>query len=356
MNTLFANGHEVLKDMLQRHADTFDQTLPWLEEFQDHILTKEEVSRFVTDCGAVEPGARCGLPVRRGKLDVGLRLRVPALLSFTNYYSANGDPVERGESDESVRDLARQLRLAAADVTAVDFGPLAADGVFLDALGIEFSSNGWRVERYVAHANWYVNVSGTDFNHYLSRRPGPLRSTLQRKSRKLKAMQETTLRILTRPEDMGAALALYEAVYTKSWKVDEPYKQFIRNVVRRFAEQDWVRLGVLEIAGRPAAAQIWFNYRGVASIFKLAYDPEFTHLSVGSVLTAELMKHALDVDKVAVVDFLSGDDEYKKDWMECRRERIGFRAVRSWSLAGAIDVARVAARTLRRRQTGPRTS
>lgn len=46
-------------------------------------------------------------------------------------------------------------------------------------------------------------------------------------------------------------------------------------------------------------------------------------LSAGSVLSAELMRHVMDVDRVREVDFLSGDDAYKADWMAHRRERIG---------------------------------
>ena len=35
----------------------------------------------------------------------------------------------------------------------------------------------------------------------------------------------------------------------------------------------------------------------------------------------KLMRHVIDVDQVREVDFGSGDDAYKKDWMSDRRER-----------------------------------
>ena len=38
------------------------------------------------------------------------------------------------------------------------------------------------------------------------------------------------------------------------------------------------------------------------------------------------MKHVIDVDRVSTVDYLSGDDPYKKDWMSHRQER--------WALVG----------------------
>jgi len=41
------------------------------------------------------------------------------------------------------------------------------------------------------------------------------------------------------------------------------------------------------------------------------------------VLTAALMQHALDVDRVQTVDYLIGDDAYKREWMSHRREPAG---------------------------------
>jgi len=35
------------------------------------------------------------------------------------------------------------------------------------------------------------------------------------------------------------------------------------------------------------------------------------------------MRYVIDIDKVACVDYLSGDDAYKKEWMSHRRERWG---------------------------------
>ena len=36
-----------------------------------------------------------------------------------------------------------------------------------------------------------------------------------------------------------------------------------------------------------------------------------------------MFEQALDVDRVAEVDYLNGDEPYKQDWMEHRRERHG---------------------------------
>jgi hypothetical protein len=38
------------------------------------------------------------------------------------------------------------------------------------------------------------------------------------------------------------------------------------------------------------------------------------------------MQHVLVEDSVSAVDYLSGDDNYKQDWMSSRRERYGIAA------------------------------
>ena len=62
----------------------------------------------------------------------------------------------------------------------------------------------------------------------------------------------------------------------------------------------------------PVAAQLWLTHNGIASIYKLAYDEEATRYSAGTVLTAAMFEQALDVDRVAEVDYLNGDEPYKR--------------------------------------------
>jgi CelD/BcsL family acetyltransferase involved in cellulose biosynthesis len=51
------------------------------------------------------------------------------------------------------------------------------------------------------------------------------------------------------------------------------------------------------------------------------YDQAWKQYSPGSILTRYLMEHVIDRDQVEVIDFLTGNDSYKQDWMSERRER-----------------------------------
>lgn len=57
--------------------------------------------------------------------------------------------------------------------------------------------------------------------------------------------------------------------------------------------------------------------------------------SAGSVLTAALMRHVMEVDQAREVDNLTGDDTYKRESMSQRRERWGLVAF-DWRTPGGL--------------------
>jgi CelD/BcsL family acetyltransferase involved in cellulose biosynthesis len=122
--------------------------------------------------------------------------------------------------------------------------------------------------------------------------------------------------------------------------------------VRTAAAQGWLRLGVLALDGQAIAAQLWLVHDGKASIYKLAYVEGFERYSAGSVLTHALMQHVIDVDQVQEVDYLTGDDGYKQDWMSHRRERRGIVAFDLRTLRGLALAARhVVGKWIKRRSS-----
>jgi CelD/BcsL family acetyltransferase involved in cellulose biosynthesis len=136
-------------------------------------------------------------------------------------------------------------------------------------------------------------------------------------------------------------LDAYWKVYRTSWKQDEPFPDFINGLVRWCACHGKLRLGILSLRGEPVAAQIWLVHQGRAEIFKVAYDEAHKAVSPGSVLTAALLEQVIDRDQVHEVDFLVGDDAYKRTWMSHRRERWGLVAFDPLQPKGAWGLARM---------------
>ncbi|MEY2683379.1 MAG: hypothetical protein RJA09_523 [Pseudomonadota bacterium] len=248
--------------------------------------------------------------------------------SASNYYTSEWGVVPTGVPPCGVdwAGTAQALRaLPGPGVVRLD--PLAAEGEVLQGLKAALGRQGLLTSTYFCFGNWYTPLAPGGFGVYWHQRPSTLRHTVERATRKLDRLQPGWRMVVVTgqdtPEQVEQALAAYQAVYAQSWKVPEPAVRFVPELVRLAARQGWLRLGVLYLQDQPVAAQLWLVSEGTAHIFKLAYVQGMEKWSVGSVLTAHLMRHVIDVDGVRELDYGQGDDAYKKDWMTHRRERVG---------------------------------
>jgi hypothetical protein len=210
--------------------------------------------------------------------------------------------------------------LSRLPVDSLRLSPVADDDGRLLELQQAMESSGYSCYRYFRFYNWFHPLRGESFSDYMAARPARVRNTIMRKKRKLAREHSYSIRLYT-GDDLQQGMADYNAVYIASWKARELFADFVDGLAGRLSRRGWLRLAVLYIAGKPAAAQFWFVVHGKASIFKLVYDEAWKRYSPGSILTSYLMEHVIDNDRVEEIDFLTGNDAYKRDWMSERRER-----------------------------------
>lgn len=199
---------------------------------------------------------------------------------------------------------------------------------------------GLRVRRFAHFGNWHAPVAGLSWAAYLASRPGALRETVRRRLRQAARDPTIAIEIVREPADLALALAAYAQIYARSWKQPEPYPDFIPALARLAAERGILRLGVLRVAGQPAAAQLWIVADGEASVLKLAHDEAFAAHSPGTVLTARMIQHLLDSERINELDFGRGDDPYKQLWTTRRRQRVGVLLIDAWQPAGLATLLR----------------
>jgi hypothetical protein len=211
-----------------------------------------------------------------------------------------------------------------------------------------FKQQGKYVEAYFMYGNWFLQTQNQCFKDYYAGRPGQLKNTIKRKGNKLKQMQ-IEYRMCQASEDVEEAVSLFQQIYQLSWKQNEPYPDFILGLAKIAAGQGWLRLGLLSVDGKAVAAQFWLTVQKTAYIYKLCQDPSFDSYSPGSQLTVYMMEYALDVDKVNKVDFLTGDDPYKKDWMSKREERWGLQIANPKTCHGLFVMLKSMVRLLLKR-------
>ena len=179
------------------------------------------------------------------------------------------------------------------------------------------------VLRFDAFGNWHEPVAGLDWQAYLASRQGALRETIRRRLRRAERDGGIGLQLLRSSLEIEAGIAAYEQVYARSWKPSEPFPGFVAGLLRTGAESGWLRLGLLRQGDRPIAVQLWSVENGLATVHKLAHDDACKALSPGTVLTACMLRHLLDAERVTEIDFGRGDDPYKQGWAGRRRQRIG---------------------------------
>ena len=226
--------------------------------------------------------------------------------------------------------------LSALRVDALLLEPVGEIDSRVNSLQRSMEASGFTCHRNFRFYNWIFKVQGHSYKDYMADRPAKLRNIIARKKRKLEREQGYCIRLFA-GDEAPQAMSDYYAVYGASWKANEQYADFLDGMVAAFSKTGWSRLAVLYIKGQPAAAQLWFVRHAKASIFRLAYDETWRQYSPGSILTGYLMEHVIDTDQVEEIDFLTGNEAYKQDWMSERRERWALSCVKSRKPTGRFN-------------------
>lgn len=240
------------------------------------------------------------------------------LQCLSNWYAFTWAPLMAGGGgDDLLAALARDL---ARKAVRIDLTRLADEDHAATRLQDAFAKAGWIVLRSQCDLNHVLPVAGRSYADYLAARPGKLRTILKRKAGRV------DVRLTDRFADRD--WADYEHIYTQSWKPEEGDPALLRQFAMQESDAGRYRFGMASHDGAPVAAQFWTVDSGTAYIHKLAHLENSRHLSAGTTLTAALFKQVIDHDHVQLVDFGTGDDPYKRDWMEQARPRFHLTCLR----------------------------
>jgi len=257
---------------------------------------------------ASEGDQRAVLPLMR-------RARSAEMLG--NWYNFTAKPLFTSGAEPLLTPLFRDL---AGQMQRLALAPLPDEDGSASLCETALRRAGWSTFREVCDTNHLLELRGRCFAEYLAARPGPLRTTLKRKSGKVDV-------VLARHFD-PALWAGYEAVYAASWKPEEGSPAFLRAFAEAEGAAGRLRLALAFAENQPVAAQFWTVEADTAFIHKLAHRADSTVLSPGTTLSAALFEQVIDRDRVERIDFGTGNDSYKADWMEQIRPRWRIAAFR----------------------------
>ena len=227
--------------------------------------------------------------------------------------------------------IAQELRRT--KLTSLSLSPVEDPAPLVAAL----RQAGWKAEASPATGSWVAHTAGLSFDAYWAARPGKLRSTAKRKAK------AAALEVEIHSDFKAEAWAAYEQVYRASWKPEEGSFPFLRALAEQEGVAGTLRLGIARKDGQPVAVQLWTVESRTAIIHKLAYTEEAKPLSPGTILGEAMFRRAIDEDRVDVIDYGTGDDGYKRDWMDERRQLWRVTAFNPGTVRGLAGAARAGA-------------
>lgn len=154
------------------------------------------------------------------------------------------------------------------------------------------------------------------FDAYLDALPGKLRQEQKRKARKLARDLGQVSVDQVAAEDIEQGLDTFFAMQADAASPKAGF--FQRDVMRtffsaladEFVADDVMRLHVLSVGDRPAAATVSLVDGDRWGLYNSAFDPVLSSFAPGMVLVTELIREAAEQD-LATFDLLRGDEPYK---------------------------------------------
>ena len=160
-----------------------------------------------------------------------------------------------------------------------------------------------------------LRFEGKSWDEVLASRSSNLRQQVRRRERKLAREHDLKFRFCGDPdrlaEDLGILFQLHLARWSDTGAWFSPAAEaFHREFAACALERGWLRLWVLELDGRPAAAWYGFRFGGAELYYQAGRDPQWERGSVGFVLLAHSIRAAVE-DGMSEYRFLEGSEDYK---------------------------------------------
>lgn len=166
----------------------------------------------------------------------------------------------------------------------------------------------------------YIDLPGT-WNDFLATLGKKTRSNIGYYERSLHKLYEVEIGWVAEPDqldrEMAALFDLHQRRWNKRWLPgvfgSRATQAFHCDVARALLEAGYLRLFRIALDGETQASLYCFSFGDRICYYQGGFEPAFSKLSLGTVLTAYAIRTAIDEGKT-VFDFLRGDEEYKAKW------------------------------------------
>lgn len=215
----------------------------------------------------------------------------------------------------------------AEEGSVVDLRQLPAGGCLAHGLADRLTERGWRAVEDRTHVCPVIDLAGLSWEDYVSSLGKSHRANVRRRFRKLESAFDVRFERAGSELEVDEAFDLLLELHRKRWRdrggsdalSDPAVVAFHREVTRVTLRRGWLRLYVLRLDGRPAAALYGFLYRDRFLYYQSGFDAEFGDYSVGLVIMGMAIREAI-AEGAREYDLLHGEESYKFLWASRSRE------------------------------------
>lgn len=205
----------------------------------------------------------------------------------------------------------------------LDLNSLPEEDLLLDIIERVLVQRDLKYHTNTCFSNYYLDNISFSSDHYFRQLPKTLRYNIKKSLRDLKRQGYLQFKMITGSDNLDHYMDAYYHVYEKSWKKSEMDPTFHRDLAKKFARKKCLRLAFLLLDNNPIATGLRVVHNGVAYFMKSAFNEAYRKFRPGTLLNWEVIRYLLDEDDVQEIDYLIGDERYKRDWLPNRRDRRG---------------------------------
>ena len=218
--------------------------------------------------------------------------------------------VEPGKEESFFHELLDNLK--AEGVLRMELAPLKPDSTVIKSLAQVAPRQAWQISCSEEDVSVTLDLPAT-WEDYLQLLSGKQRHELKRKLHRLDEEGELNHRHSTDASrhDIDIFLRLFQdSRQDKAAFLTPQMESFFRAAASAMAEQELLRLNILELNKKPVAATLCFEYKDTVYLYNSGYEPEYGWLSVGVISKALCIKDSIE-RKRKRFDFLKGGEAYK---------------------------------------------
>lgn len=199
-------------------------------------------------------------------------------------------------------------------IRRLELAPVRPDSTVLTQLVSIARSRGYEVFSRPEDVSLELDLPAT-WDEYLAVLKNKQRHEVRRKLRRLWQVGNVEYRCLAAGQEVDHHVDAFLKLFSlsddeKASFMSHEMESFFRSLARTMAEIGLLRLGILRVGKVPAAMTMGFDYNGSYYLYNSAYDPQFSHLSVGLLCKVLCLKDSIEKGSKKW-DFLKGSEPYK---------------------------------------------